>query len=122
VKKRILLISYEQILLDTWQMLMERKGLEVHPALGFAEALEICQVSCACDLVVMGHSMPPKDKTALLAALRQKCKAPLLSIRKHDEPTLPEADYSVDSSQGPAAFLDAVKNALKLNSSRVRQA
>jgi len=68
----------------------------------------------------MGHSMPPKDKIALLAALRRKCQAPLLSIRKHDEPPLPEADYSVDSSQGPAAFLDAVKNALKLNSSRVR--
>jgi hypothetical protein len=62
----------------------------------------------------MGHSMPQKDQTALLAALRLKCKAPLLSIRKHSEPSLAEADYSVDSLEGPPVLLAAVKKALKM--------
>jgi DNA-binding response OmpR family regulator len=114
MKKRILLISYEEILLHTWKMILEQAGFEVFPALGFAEALEICQVRCVCDLVIMGHSMPQKDQAALLAAVRLKCKAPLLSLRKHSEPSLPEAEYSVDSIEGPAALLAAVKKALKM--------
>ena len=112
-KKRILLISYEEVLLLTWQMILEREGFEVFPAVGFAEALELCQGRCVCDLVVMGHSMPQKDKIALLGSLRLKCKAPLLSIRKDDESPMPEADHSLDSSEGPSAFLRAVKRALE---------
>ena len=91
---------------------MEQEGFEVFPALGFAEALELCQERCVCDLVVMGHSMPQKDKTALLATLRLKCKAPLLSIQKDFESPLPEADYSLHSSEGPSALRHAVKKAL----------
>jgi DNA-binding response OmpR family regulator len=114
LKKRILLISYEEILLHTWKMILEQDGFEVFPALGFVEAQEICQVRCVCDLVIMGHSMPQKDKTALVATLRLKCKAPLLSIRKHGEPPLLAADYSVDSWEGPSGLLAAVKKALKM--------
>jgi PleD family two-component response regulator len=121
VKKRILLIFYDEMLLHTWQMLLEREEYAVFPALGFAEALELCQTRCVCDLVIMGHSMPQKDKTALLASLRLKCKAPLLSISKLGELPLPEADYSVDSSEGPPSFLEAVKKALKVSPRLIRK-
>jgi CheY-like chemotaxis protein len=65
------------------------------------------------DLILMGHSMPQKDKATLLAALRPKCKAPLLSIVRHGDAPIPQADYSVNSNDGPTALLSAVHEALK---------
>lgn len=111
--KRILSISYDQPLLQTRHMLLENAGYEVTSALGYAEALEVCSASQHFDLVVMGHSMPQKDKTALLAALRANCTAPLLSIRRHGDGPLPESKISVDSLDGPVVLLDAVKEALE---------
>jgi CheY-like chemotaxis protein len=87
-------------------------GFEVFSAIGFAEALELCSARHDFDLILMGHSMPRKDKTALLAALRPNCKASLLSIRRHDDPPLPESDYSVDSFDGPHALLEMVTTVL----------
>lgn len=112
MNKRVLLICYDEKSLRAWKMILDQEGFEVHSALGFAEALEICQVRCKCDLVVMGDSMPQKDQTTLLVAIRTKCTAPLLSVRKHDDSPLPVADYWVDSFGGPSALRDAVKEAL----------
>ncbi len=111
--KRILSISYNEPLLQTRELLLKKAGYDVTSALGFAEALEICTAHQDFDLVLMGHSMPQKDKTALLHALRPKCTAPLLSIRRHGDDPLPGAEYSVDSHDGPAVLIEAVIQALK---------
>jgi CheY-like chemotaxis protein len=113
MNKRILSVSYDQPLLVTRQMILEQAGFDVSSAFGFAEALEVCQTRHDFDLILMGHSMPQKDKMALIAALRPKCSAPLLSILRHGDSPIPQADYSVDSADGPAVLLDAVKAALK---------
>jgi CheY-like chemotaxis protein len=113
MKKRILSVSYDEPLLQTRQMLLEQAGYDVTSALGYAEALEICSARHDFDLILMGHSMPQKDKAALLIALRPKCLAPLLSIRRHGDAPLPGSNYSVDSHDGPIVLLDAVKEALK---------
>jgi hypothetical protein len=60
----------------------------------------------------MGHSMPQKDKTALITTLRQHCPAPLLALKRHDEQPMDEAQFSIDVFDGPGVFLDAVKSAL----------
>jgi CheY-like chemotaxis protein len=112
MKKHILSISYDQPLLVTRQMILEQAGYDVSSAFGFAEALEICTTRHDFDLVLMGHSMPQKDKRALFEALRPKCRALFLSIRRHGDSPLPEANYSVDADDGPAALLGAVKAAL----------
>ena len=112
MKKHILSISYDQPLLVTRQLILEQAGFDVSSAFGFAEALEICQTRYDFDLILMGHSMPQKDKTALVAALRSKCKAPLLSILRRGDLPIPEADYSVGADDGPVALLFAVKEAL----------
>jgi CheY-like chemotaxis protein len=109
---RILCISYEESLLLTRKMILEQAGFDVTIALGFAEALEHCSNDPAFDLIMMGHSMPRKDKTALIATLRPTCKAPVLSVRKHGDPPLPEANASVDSHDGPAKLIEAVKSAI----------
>jgi CheY-like chemotaxis protein len=113
MKKHILSISYDQPLLLTRQMILEQADFLVSSAFGFAEALEICQTQHDFDLILMGHSMPQKDKMALIAALRPKCQAPLLSILRHGDSPIPQASYSVDSADGPVALLAAVYEALK---------
>jgi len=113
MNKHILSVSYDQPLLVTRQMILEQAGFNVSSAFGFAEALEICKTRHDFDLILMGHSMPQKDKMALLTALRPKCSAPLLPILRHGDSPTPQADYSVDSADGPVVLLEAVKAALK---------
>ena len=93
-------------------MLLEKEGFEVWSAHGFVEAMELCRAHDDFDLVVMGHSMPQKDKTALVRALRSKCNAPLVTIRKAGESPMAGADCSVEAYEGPKVFLDAVKKVL----------
>lgn len=111
--KRILSISYDEPLLVTRQMMLEQAGFKVVSAFGFTEALEKCQ-NCDFDLVLVGHSIPIKDKAALVASIKKNCKCPVLSIRRHGYGPLPQADYSIDSQDGPQALLDAVNSALGL--------
>ena len=62
--KSVLSISYDSSLLLTRQMLLEQAGYVVVSAHGFTEALERCR-NAKYDIVLMGHSMPPKDQSAL---------------------------------------------------------
>jgi CheY-like chemotaxis protein len=111
LKKRILSISYDQVLLLTRQALLEREGFEVRSAHGFADAMEACQGHHDFDVVIMGHSMPQNDKTALVSTLRTKSDAPVVSIFKSGDPPMPQADYSVAAHEGPKALLKRVRKA-----------
>src|SRR3954469_1730454 len=113
-KKRVLCVSYDESLLLTRKMILEQAGFEVTAALGFAEAMEICESDPGFELIVIGHSMPRKDKTAVIHTLRaMRCNAPVLSVRRHNDPPLPEADYSVDSYDGPKIFTAACEEAIR---------
>jgi PleD family two-component response regulator len=107
--ERILLISYDESLLLTRRMILKQAGYEVTAALGFTESMEICSAEQKFDLIIMGYTIPRKDKAALVAAVRPKCKAPVLSIRRGGDEPLPEADASVDSLDGPIMLIEAVK-------------
>lgn len=109
--KRILSISYDESLLRTRHWILERAGYEVSSALGFDDALEVCKTRHDFDLVLMGHSMPQKDKKALFEALRPNCKAPLLSILRHGDSPIPEAEYAVEANDGPEALVETVNKA-----------
>jgi CheY-like chemotaxis protein len=108
--KRILSISYDEPLLVTRQMMLEQAGFTVTSALGFTEAIEKC--NSGFDLFMIGHSIPVKDKAAIVAAIRQHSRSPILSIRRHGMNPLPEVDLSVDAQDGPQAVLNAVNSAL----------
>lgn len=110
-KKRILSISYDESLLATRQMILEQAGFEVVSSFGFAESLENSKKG-PFDLVVLGHSLPRKDKSAIVAALKGKSRPKILSIRRHGYPPIPEADASVDALEGPAALVEAVRQTL----------
>jgi len=105
-KRWILSISYNDPILRTRHAILEQAGYGVVSALGFAETLELLTKSKrAFDLVILGPSLPQKDKAALIPAAKDLCNCPVLSLRRpHSEPH-PDADYSVDSGDGPEALL-----------------
>jgi DNA-binding response OmpR family regulator len=63
---RILSISYDESLLQTRAMLLERAGYEVDSALGFSAAIHACKTK-QFDLVVLGHSIPVEDKEQIIS-------------------------------------------------------
>jgi hypothetical protein len=111
-KKRILVISYDEALLVTRKLLFESAGFVVTSAYGRSEASRISRYDTMFDLVVMGHSVPQADKKKIVKLLKPKVNAPVLSIRKHYESPLPDADFSVSSDEGPGGLVTAAKLAL----------
>ena len=106
-KPRILSISYDPSLLFTRQAMLELAGYEVVSSEGFASAIENC--NGVFNLIIMGHSIPQKDKRAILAELQEHgCDAPLLSLLRAGEQKLPEAAHAVDP-QHPNDLLKAVQ-------------
>jgi CheY-like chemotaxis protein len=102
---RILSISYDHSLLETRHMMLQQEGYQVTSAEGLTAALEACRTVKDFDLIIMGHSIPPRDKRAILAALRQEgCDAPVLSLLRHGEDAIPEATRAIDPD--PQHLLD----------------
>lgn len=110
-KPRILSVSYNQALLFTRQYILEQAGYQVTSALGMAIGLEHCAAGVF-DLIVIGHSIPAKDKEMLIAAAKARCPAPVLSLQRYADRPHPYADFSVDAAEGPEVFLQAVRHAL----------
>ena len=109
-KPRILSISYDSSLLFTREAMLKLAGYDVVSAEGFADAIEHC--SGHFDLIIMGHSIPQKDKRAMLAALNEHgCQAPLLSLLRHGESRISEATRSADP-QDVEGLLNTVKEML----------
>jgi DNA-binding NtrC family response regulator len=109
-KARILSISYDASLLFTRQALLQLAGYDVVSAEGFADAIEHC--SGHFDLIIMGHSIPQRDKRAIVAELHERgCDAPLLSLLRHGELEIPEATRSADPHD-PKLLLNIVKEML----------
>jgi hypothetical protein len=110
---RILNVSYNESILRTRHAILEEAGFKVVSALGFTEGLELCSKGQErFSLAIFGPSLPSKDKALLMVATRDLCKCPVLSLRRPGSDPLPEADYSIDSTDGPEAFLAAVQEIL----------
>jgi DNA-binding response OmpR family regulator len=108
---RILSISYNESLLRTREWILKGAGFDVTSALGFTEASVYCQ-DRAFDLAIIGHSIPKKDKDALIQQLRSHNHTRILGLRKPGEEVLASVDHSVEASLGAEALVDAVKTVL----------
>lgn len=107
--KRILSVSYDDGLLVTREMLLEKSGYNVTSALGFTKAIEYCRHS-EFDLFILGHSIPDDDKLHLIKAFRENCPAPILSLERSDERRIP-CDFHA-SPHDPADFIKVVDDIL----------
>ncbi|HEY6971770.1 MAG TPA: hypothetical protein VJA94_21345 [Candidatus Angelobacter sp.] len=107
--KRILSVSYDDVLLVTRQMLLEKSGYAVTSALGFTKAVEYCQQS-SFDLFILGHSIPDVDKLHLIKTFRETCPAPILSLERLGEERIP-CDFHT-SPHDPQKFIEVVDDIL----------
>lgn len=111
-QKSILSISYNESLLLTREWMLKGEGYHVTSALGLTEAVVQCR-QASYDLAIIGHSIPRPDKLVLIAEIKKNCVVPILSIDRHGEQGLPEADVWVDSIEGPEVFLSVVHKILR---------
>lgn len=111
MSKRILSVSYDVSLLATRQLMLELKGYQVTSALGFTDALEHCKNS-GFDLFILGHSIPVKDKHALIKNFKENCPAPILSLERTDEERVP-CDFHV-SPDKPEELLQKVDKIIQM--------
>jgi DNA-binding response OmpR family regulator len=98
---RILSVSYDEVLLRTRHMLLEREGYEVVSAAGFSASLEKCKQG-GFDLFVLGHSIPQEEKAKLVEEFRQSCPAPIISLRRNaGEQLVVHADHHIEPDPEP---------------------
>ena len=119
MSQRILSISYDGPLLITRQMLLQAYGYDVISAEGFAEALEHTEADPNFDLVIIGHSIPLKDKRRIVSHIREKRDVPVLSLLRPGEEPLQEATESVEPHD-PRQLVAAVQRLLRSESSGSR--
>jgi DNA-binding response OmpR family regulator len=108
---RILCVSYDDRLLVTRRMLLEREGYHVTTALGFKESCARCQAG-GFDLLVLGHSIPHSHKQQLIIKFRKSSSAPILALWRPNERVMETATF-LTFSDDPGEFLRAVSVILK---------
>ena len=87
--------------------MLAREGFEVESAVGFSAAIRACKKGTF-DLVILGHSIPTEDQSAIIKQLRAVCHTPILALRRpHDSP-VKTAEYNLDSGD-PGRFLGYIK-------------
>ncbi|HEY6969333.1 MAG TPA: hypothetical protein VJA94_09015 [Candidatus Angelobacter sp.] len=107
----ILSISYDEALLRTREWILKKQGFDVTSACGFTEGEDQARRG-GFDLAIVGHSIPQRDKVALITEFKKHSQAPVLSLSRHGDSPLSEADHSILASEGPEAFVVAVRHVL----------
>ena len=110
VSKRILYISYDERTLIARRALLEQQGYSVTAARGFSEGSSVCADE-GFDLLILGYSIPRRQKEQLLAIFRSHCAAPVLSLWRHREPLVETVNYVVFSDD-PEQLLKSVATIL----------
>jgi CheY-like chemotaxis protein len=105
---RILSVSYDESLLKTRHLMLEQCGYEVVSALGFTDSLKYCTQGGAFDLFVLGHSIPVRDKQALVQAFRAHRGAVVVALKRVGEDLASTgADFQAEPSD-PAGMLNLI--------------
>ncbi|HET7209624.1 MAG TPA: response regulator, partial [Terriglobales bacterium] len=115
-KAHILSVSYDQPLLLTRHMLLEREGYKVHSVAGFESGMQACKQG-RFDLFILGHSIPFTDKRKLVKAFRESCPAPVISLRRNaGEQVVDGAEFHVEPD--PEPLLKQVREIVNLKVAR----
>lgn len=103
----IVSVSYDETLLRTRHLLLEGAGHKVTSALGFHEARELCTRDS--DLVIIGHSIPRRDKLEMIACYRAaNPNSIVIALTRAGEERLKEVDHYVNPGE-PEDLLRAVE-------------
>lgn len=108
----VLSISYDQSLLHTREWILKAAGFHVVSALGFTDAAAHCG-NARFDLVIIGHSIPYKDKVALVSQIKTHNQPQILALRGFGEESVEGVkEYLHSSLLGPDDLLAAVRSVL----------
>jgi DNA-binding response OmpR family regulator len=110
LQKTILSISYDDTLLQTRHLMLERCGYSVTSTFGFTDSLEQCKRG-HWSLLIIGHSIPDPDKRALVKQFRRNCSAPVLALHRFGDSRLDDADYTI-TVEHPQNLLQTVEQIL----------
>jgi DNA-binding response OmpR family regulator len=102
----ILSVSYDAVLLNTRQMLLQSRGYTVTSAEGYIDAIKKCRDGDY-DLLIVGHSIPHADKEAIVSELLRHCSAPVLALLRPNEPRLATATESIEANR-PDLLVESV--------------
>jgi DNA-binding NtrC family response regulator len=112
-KGRILSVSYDEALLRTRHMLLEREGYDVTSTRGFIATLEECQKGNFA-VFILGHSIANSEKKQMVTIFKQFCPAPVISLRRNaGEEIVEGADYHIQAE--PERLLKLVAEVIRGN-------
>ncbi len=94
---RVLSISYDLSLLQSRELLVQMLGFDVVSGYGFTLSLAECEKG-GFDLMLLGHSIPSADKTALIDCFRQCSRGIVVALLRPNEGPQEGADHSLDAS------------------------
>jgi CheY-like chemotaxis protein len=93
---RILLVSYDESLLKTRELILRNRGHKIVPALGYPQALKHCESGEKFDLFILGHSIPHSDKESLIGAFRARCPGPVVALIRYGEQPVQGAHFHIE--------------------------
>ena len=117
--KHILSVSYDENLLKTRELMLRQSGYQVTSALGFMDAMDRC-LTGTFDLLIVGHSIPHKDKQGLITKFRKQCDAPVLVLKRHGEAQIEDAEFEA-YPDNPVDFLETVGKVFGKGDGALRQ-
>ncbi len=114
---RILSISYDETLLRTRELMLKGAGHTTVSALGYHDG----RVACGrgnFDLIIIGHSIPEKDKVDLIVCFREANPgAQVIALTRAGEHRLKEVDAYLSPGE-PEELIRAIGRILHLRTER----
>lgn len=112
-RPRVLSISYDESLARTRELILEAAGINVHTALDLQKAMGLFEKN-RYDLVILGHSIPFKERQLIAQRLRAISSTPILAISRVGEHSPVPAEHHVNAADGPRRLLTMVRGILKM--------
>ncbi len=107
--KNVLNVSADLNLLETRRAILEREGYLVSCASNAVEAVLLCRQE-PFDAVVVGHSLPKRQKHAVIQAVRKYSPAAcIIGLYKISVAEAVGADIVIDSHDGPDILIEAIR-------------
>ncbi len=109
---RILSVSYDETLLRTRELMLKGVGYKVTSAFGNHECQIACRKGGSFDLLIMGHSIPKKDKLDMIRFFRGfNPNALVIALTRAGESRLVEVDAYLNPGD-PEELIRAVSRTL----------
>lgn len=93
-KGKVLTISYDEPVQNTWRLLLESRGYDVVSPIGLEASLKACKEEEP-DVFVLGRSVPAADRAKLVSAFRASSNSPIISVTNNTDEAADGADFHV---------------------------